>query len=117
MDKLEHIFAQQEKFDRELAARRGLEFDLSTWVQKEVLAIMVELAELLDEINYKWWKTPHPVDQDAVKEELADVLHFFISLCLKAGLTADELYEAYLAKNAENFRRQAGLSSKQGYGS
>lgn len=115
MDKLEHIFALQEKFDRELAAKRELEFDLPTWVEKETLAIIGELAELLEEVNYKWWKTPHPVDYPAIAEELADVLHFFISLCLKVGLSAEELYAAYLAKNAENFRRQAGLSSKEGY--
>ncbi|TDA68909.1 MAG: dUTPase [Clostridia bacterium] len=115
MDKLEHIFSLQAAFDQELARRRGLDYDFSTWVQKEALAIMVELGELVDEVNYKWWKNPRPVEARAVQEELVDILHFLISLCLKAGLSAEGLYQAYLEKNQENFRRQEGTSSKEGY--
>lgn len=115
MDKLEHIFQLQKAFDEELLRRRGLEADTETWIQKEVLAMFAELGELLNEVNFKWWKNPHPVDYDAVKEELVDILHFFISTCLKVGLTADELYAAYCRKNKENFRRQDGLSDKSGY--
>lgn len=117
MDRLEHIFELQARFDRDLAVRRGLDFDLSTWVQKEILAIVSELGELLDEVNFKWWKNPRPVDPDRLREEMVDILHFFVSICLKAGFTADDIYRAYLAKNEENFRRQQGLSSKEGYAS
>lgn len=114
-DRLEHIFELQRRFDSDLAARRGLDYDLGTWVQKEVLAIVSELAELLDEVNFKWWKNPKPIDRERVKEELIDILHFFVSTCLKAGLTAEDVYQAYLTKNEENFRRQQGLSDKPGY--
>ncbi len=116
-DRLEHIFELQRRFDEDLAARRGLAFDQSTWVQKEVLALLAELAELLDEVNFKWWKEPRPVDPERVKEELVDVLHFYVSLCLKCGFGAEDIYRAYLAKNEENFRRQRGLSDKPGYAS
>lgn len=114
-DRLEHIFELQQRFDSDLAARRGLDYDLGTWVQKEVLAMVSELAELLDEVNFKWWKNPRPIDRERVKEELIDILHFFVSTCLKTGLSADDVYRAYLAKNEENFRRQQGLSDKPGY--
>lgn len=114
MDRLEHIFALQERFDREVARRRGLDYDQSTWVQKTVLAIVSELAEVLDEVNFKWWVNPRPVNREAVKEELVDILHFFVSACLQMGISAEELYRGYLAKNAENFRRQEGLS-REGY--
>lgn len=116
MDKLDEIFDLQKKFDTELVLRRGLEgIDQTTWIQKEVLAIISELGELLDEVNFKWWKNPKPVDREAVKEELVDVLHFFVSMCLKIDLSADELYTAYVEKNKENFRRQHGTSEKEGY--
>ncbi|MHB1419966.1 MAG: dUTPase [Bacillota bacterium] len=115
MDKLNHIFELQERFDRELAERRKLDYDMNTWVQKEVLAIISELGELLGEVNFKWWKNPKPLDRGAIAEELIDILHFFVSICLKVGLTAEEVYETYLNKNGENFRRQAGLSEKEGY--
>lgn len=116
-DRLEHIFELQRRFDSDLASRRGLDYDLGTWVQKEVLAMVAELAELLDEVNFKWWKNPKPIDRERVKEELIDLLHFFVSTCLKAGLSAEDVYRAYLAKNEENFRRQRGLSDKPGYAS
>ena len=114
-DKLEHIFALQAAFDRELTERRHLEGDIETWIQREILAIVSELGELLAEVNFKWWKNPKPMDLDAVKEELVDILHFFVSMCLKAGFSAEDIYLAYLEKNQENFKRQAGLSAKKGY--
>ena len=27
-----------------------------TWMQKYTLAMLSEMAELLDEVNFKWWK-------------------------------------------------------------
>lgn len=115
MDKLDHIFELQRRFDEELARRRNLDFDVSTWVQKEVLAIISELGELLDEVNFKWWKNPKVLDREAIKEEVVDILHFFVSICLKLGITPEELHQAYMAKNEENARRQDGLSQKPGY--
>lgn len=114
--KLEHIFELQKAFDDSLVEKRGLqEIDTSTWIQKEVLAMISELAELLDEVNFKWWKNPKELNYPAIKEELVDILHFFISMCLKVGLTPEELYNIYLEKNNENHNRQLGLSKKEGY--
>ncbi|MDP2891740.1 MAG: dUTPase [Bacillota bacterium] len=116
MDKLERIFELQKSFDDGLIKKRGLEaISMEEWLQKESLAVMAELSELLNEVNYKWWKNPKQVDMGAVKEELVDVLHFFVSMCIKAGLTAQELHDLYIQKNSENFKRQNGLSDKEGY--
>lgn len=115
MDKLEQIFQYQKMFDDELAEKRNLRFSMEEWIQKETLAMMSELAELIDEVNFKWWKNPKACDPRLVKEELVDILHFFVSMCLKTGMDAQELFEMYLEKNRENFNRQKGLSKKQGY--
>ncbi|MGI6160860.1 MAG: dUTPase [Christensenellales bacterium] len=116
MDKLDSIFKMQEQFDNELIEKRGLHgISQEQWIQKETLALISELAELLDEVNFKWWKNEKPVDMDAVKEELVDILHFFVSMCIKTGMDANELFEIYIKKNRENFDRQHGLSSKEGY--
>ena len=61
------------------------------------------------------WKNSAPIDSDALKEELVDVLHFYIGMCIDAGMTADEMYDIYLRKNKENYDRQNGLSAKKGY--
>ncbi|KKM12869.1 hypothetical protein SY88_01405 [Clostridiales bacterium PH28_bin88] len=116
MDKLDEIFELQKKFDTELIKRRGLEgIDQTTWIQKEILAMISELGELLDEVNFKWWKNPKPVNREAIKGELVDILHFFVSMCLKVGISPSELHTAYIEKNRENFRRQDGTSLKEGY--
>ena len=116
MDKLEEIFKYQKLFDYDLAARRNLHgISMEEWIQKETLAMMSELAELIDEVNFKWWKNPKPCDPQRVKEELVDILHFFVSMCLKTGMGAEELHTMYMEKNKENFNRQLGLSDKKGY--
>lgn len=114
-DKLDLIFENQKSLDEFLAAKRNLTFTPSEWIQKQTLAMISELAELLDEVRFKWWKNPAPVEESKVKEELADILHFFVGMCIKAGMTSDELFEIYKSKNKENFDRQFGVSSKKGY--
>lgn len=115
LDKLDDIFRLQEEFDSSLAESRNLRFSLEEWVQKEVLAMLSELGEILDEVNFKWWKNPQPVERERLTEELVDLLHFFVSMCIKVGITPKMLHEAYVKKNYENRLRQAGLSDRQGY--
>jgi len=115
MDKLDVIFQMQQSLDGDIAKRRNLSYSKEVWMQKEVLAMISELSEVLDEVNFKWWKNPKEIDDAALKGELVDVLHFFVSMCLKSGMDAEELFELYRAKNRENFDRQYGRSQKQGY--
>lgn len=116
MDKLDKMFEMQKLLNDDIAKRRYLDrSDKSLWIQKQTLAMMSELAELIDEVNFKWWKNPKPLDDEKIKYEIVDIFHFFMSMCITAGMSADELYELYKNKNKENFDRQDGLSEKQGY--
>ncbi len=116
MDKLDIIFAMQEKFDQDVIKNRNLgDITPETWIQKQTLAMLSELAELIAEVNFKWWKNPKPVNVDNVREELVDILHFFVGMCNRSGMDSKELFERYIAKNEENFKRQYGSSSKEGY--
>ena len=116
MDKLDIIFAMQEKFDQDVIKNRGLE-DVTPeqWIQKQTLAMLSELAELIAEVNFKWWKNPKPVNSDNVRQELVDILHFFVGMCNRAGMSSEELFARYIKKNEENFKRQYGASAKPGY--
>ena len=117
-DKLDHIFALQDAYDSALIKARGLEnISCEEWIQRETLAMLSELAELIGEINFKWWKNLKPVNTEAVKGELVDLLHFLISMCLKMGMDADELHNLYINKNRENQNRQRGMTDKdpEGY--
>lgn len=116
MDKLEKIFAMQKMLNDDIRQKRNLEnISKEEWIQKQTLAMISELSELLDEVNFKWWKNEKPVDEQLVKEELVDILHFFVSMCLVYDMDAEELANMYMDKNKENFDRQNGLSKKEGY--
>ncbi len=115
MDKLDKIFEMQKLLDDDISARRHLEFSTEEWMQKEILAMLSELSEVLDEVNFKWWKNKKPIDDNALRGELVDILHFFVSMCIRSGMSADELFERYAEKNKENFDRQYGRSEKKGY--
>lgn len=116
MDKLDIIFDLQKKFDEDLINNRNLKHITSEkWIQMQTLAMISELAELLDEVNFKWWKNPKELNYDNIKEELVDILHFFTGMCLRVGMTSEELYQIYIDKNKENFDRQYGKSDKKGY--
>lgn len=116
MDRLEHMLAIQKSLNDTIKDKRDLHgIAPMEWMQKYTLALVSELAEMLDEVNFKWWKNEKPVDEAALKEELVDILHFFLSMCLAAGMDAEQIYRIYLDKNAENIKRQEGRSSKPGY--
>lgn len=114
-DMLREIFAMQKALNDDIANGRDLHFTPEEWIQKNILATISELSEVMDEVNFKWWKNKKPVNHESLLEELTDVLHFYVSMCLHAGIDADELFRAYCDKNAENYRRQRGLSDKEGY--
>ena len=116
MDKLDEIFAMQAALNDDIVNTRGLpEYDMSTWIQKLTLATMSELSELIAEVNFKWWKNEKPVNVDNVRDEIVDIVHFVVSMALRSGMSAEELYDRYMAKNKENFDRQHGRSKKEGY--
>ncbi len=44
-------------------------------------------------------------DREAFLEELSDVLHFFLEICILSGITLDELVKAYVDKGNVNTKR------------
>ena len=65
-----------------------------------------------DEMDFYWL---HRDDPEKPAEEIVDILHFFVSMALRSGMDAQELFDRYTAKNQENFDRQNGKSKKPGY--
>lgn len=92
-------------------------------------AIQDELREVFDALGgihdgvqsavWKPWKKAHHEkvpnmtfetmsdrDKKELRMELIDIQHFLFNLMLATGMTADDLFNLYFAKNAENRARQ-----------
>lgn len=104
MDKLNEIFELQEKLQERLGINIK-SFDLELYKINH-LALENELHEALRETPWKPWKKQQTLNNDNLKKELIDALHFFVNLCLLAGMTADDVFNEYTNKNKENHKRQ-----------
>lgn len=68
-----------------------------------------ELSEALQELKNKPWKqTTAPTDKEAFVNEIGDTFHFFVELCITAGITAEDLHRAYFRMHQKNNERIAG---------
>lgn len=82
-------------------------------VRANVEALHVELAELLDHLPWKYWKT-YPagfLSEERLEEakfEVIDILHFVNNIFLALGMSDEDVREYYFAKHRENVRRQYG---------
>ena len=66
-----------------------------------------ELMEAMNCLKNKQWKQSEvTTDKVHFYEELADALHFFIELCITAGMDAEDLAMMYLKKAQVNEFRQ-----------
>lgn len=56
------------------------------------LAITQEVAELIDSLNWKWWKK-QKVDVDNARVEIVDIWHFTLSIMIEEKIKPDEMLE------------------------
>lgn len=108
MDKLEEIFRLQ----KGLNERIGVKLDdipdeeKAKWVLNYTRAMQQEIAELIDSVPWKWWAKYQKFDEQNARVEVVDLFHFLVSLAQTLGMTADDVHQAYLAKNKVNHARQ-----------
>jgi len=79
------------------------------WRLKDLNARCIEeLMEAMNTLKNKQWKVSE-VSTDKVHfyEELIDALHFYVELCITAGMTAQDVAKVYHRKHAVNQFRQA----------
>ncbi len=108
MDKLEEIFRMQDALNRRIGVALPPEADEEKvkWILNYTRAMQQELAELVDSVPWKWWAKYQKFDQQNAKVEIVDLFHFLVSLAQTMGLSADDVYQAYVKKNQVNFQRQ-----------
>ena len=84
---------------RGIAARRH---DTPEYIR----AMQQEMAELTDSVPWKWWAKYQKFDEQNARVEVVDLFHFLISMAQVLGMSADDVFAAYVKKNAVNFQRQ-----------
>ena len=115
MDKLEEIFSLQDELNSRIGVvTQGLDDEEQRkWILNYVRAMQQELAELTDSVPWKWWAKYQEFDKQNARVEVVDLFHFLISLAQVLGMSADDIYDAYLKKNKVNHQRQdSGYSEK-----
>lgn len=112
-DKLTVMWEQQEAFMRLLQEKRGFpDFptDITSKKGQQFLEgisfhMMKELFEagqhLKNSKSHRATEITH-VDRDAYVEELVDALHLYFEVCIAAGISLDELFDAYIKKGLVN---------------
>jgi dimeric dUTPase (all-alpha-NTP-PPase superfamily) len=115
MDKLEEIFSLQDELNSRIGVvTQGLDDEEQRkWILNYIRAMQQELAELTDSVPWKWWAKYQEFDKQNARVEVVDLFHFLISLAQVLGMSADDVYDAYLKKNKVNHQRQdSGYSEK-----
>jgi dimeric dUTPase (all-alpha-NTP-PPase superfamily) len=108
MDKFDEIFRMQDALNR----RIGVELPPSTeeekakWILNYTRAMQQEMAELIDSVPWKWWAKYQKFDEQNARVEVVDLFHFLISLAQTLGMSAEDVFQAYVKKNQVNLQRQ-----------
>ena len=107
-DMLEEMFKLQGELNRRIGVDTPAmpEAQQPEWVLNYCRAMSQELAELTDSVPWKWWARYQKFDKQNARVEVVDLFHFLVSLAQVLGMSANDVYNAYIAKNKVNFARQ-----------
>ena len=116
MDRLNEMWKQQTEFMDLLRKKRefpSFPVDTNTKSGQKVLkSITHECMHELFEANQMLKNSKdhratdvREFDREGYVEELCDALHYFFEIAILSGVSADELYDAYVKKGNVNFDR------------
>ncbi len=107
-DQLRELFRMQKSLNERIGVfTDGMNDEEKTkWILNYTRAMTQELAELTDSVPWKWWAKYQKFDEQNARVEVVDLLHFLISMAQVLGMSADDIYQAYLKKNDVNLKRQ-----------
>jgi dimeric dUTPase (all-alpha-NTP-PPase superfamily) len=108
MDKFDEIFRMQDALNRRIGVSLPppSEEEKAKWILNYTRAMQQEMAELVDSVPWKWWAKYQKFDEQNARVEVVDLFHFLISLAQTLGMSAEDVFQAYVKKNQVNFQRQ-----------
>jgi dimeric dUTPase (all-alpha-NTP-PPase superfamily) len=112
-DQLRELFRMQKALNERIGVKTDSmsDEDRVKWLLNYSRAMTQELAELTDSVPWKWWAKYQTFDQQNARVEVVDLFHFLISAAQVLGMSADDVFQAYVKKNEVNLKRQ-----ETGYG-
>lgn len=107
-DQLRELFRMQRALNLRIGVDTGTmdEAEKTKWILNYCRAMGQEMAELTDSVPWKWWAKYQKFDEQNARVEVVDLLHFLISMAQVLGMSADDVFAAYVKKNEVNLRRQ-----------
>jgi dimeric dUTPase (all-alpha-NTP-PPase superfamily) len=114
-DQLRELWRMQDALNKRIGVvTEGMsDEDKAKWLLNYSRALTQETAELVDSVPWKWWAKYQKFDEQNARVEVVDLFHFLISMAQVLGMSADDVFHAYLKKNEVNFKRQeAGYHTK-----
>ncbi len=115
IDQWHELFRMQKSLNERIGVKTdGMTDEEKTqWVLNYCRAMTQEIAELTDSVPWKWWAKYQKFDEQNARVEVVDLFHFLISLAQVLGMSAEDVFQAYLKKNEVNLKRQdSGYSTK-----
>ena len=115
-DMLKEMFRMQTELNKRIGVGTPdtmTEEEQQRWVLNYCRAMTQEIAELTDSVPWKWWAKYQKFDIQNARVEVVDLFHFLISAAEILGMSADDVFAYYEAKNKVNFQRQdSGYTAK-----
>ena len=107
-DKFEELFRMQQALNARIGVNTSgmSEEEQTKWLLNYTRAMSQEMAELTDSVPWKWWAKYQKFDAQNARVEVVDLFHFLISMAQVLGMSADDVFNAYVKKNEVNFKRQ-----------
>jgi len=107
-DQLRELFRMQKSLNERIGVQTDTmpETEQVQWLLNYCRAMTQEIAELTDSVPWKWWAKHQKFDIQNARVEVVDLFHFLISAAQVLGMSADDVFQAYMKKNAVNFQRQ-----------
>lgn len=83
---LKELFEMQKELDKYILEKHDLKMSKEELLDNTILALLVEVGELANTTRcFKHWSTKGMMDKEVILEELADVLHFYLSIGNQIG--------------------------------
>jgi dimeric dUTPase (all-alpha-NTP-PPase superfamily) len=107
-DQLRELFRMQKALNQRIGVHTQTMTDEERvqWILNYCRAMTQEIAELTDSVPWKWWAKYQKFDQQNARVEVVDLFHFLISAAQVLGMSADDVFQAYMKKNEVNLKRQ-----------